>query len=593
MINSVFWDVFEQYREGDSNAYDLLNRLSQMYFEVSNEMYNKLSVWLTKYRPSLNILHFIEFTTAEDIEKQLLAFPPTEEGIHATNAYVMKTLREDPRFKHNPLAIAVRTGISREGQTTQILGRRGFLTDIDNDIFKFPIMMGYVLGIRKLYDSFIESRSASKHLISSDKPLKDSEYFSRRQQLICSNVRDLHFGDCGSENYIVWRVRGDRVEGDGTKLKSDLITLAGKYYLDEDTGKLKVLKSTDKHLIGKTIKVRDPVAGCKHPNPYGVCMTCVGEVGFSLPKNANLGHSFCVSVMSVLGQLILSTKHYEGSSSIVKISIPPMERDYLRADPSGNAYLFNEKLKSKKKVCLYVPIQNASGLADVRTVPDVRSLNLKMTSEFQRIRVKLDDGNVVTEQVLDVYVNSRYSSFSHEMLEYIKKYGYTTMEDGTYEINLEHWDYSQVALNLPFSHFNMSDHQTAIARCLESVKDKTEKRIRYISPEDKLIELHDLVNREITVNLSVLGIVLYASMIVDGPAGNYDLPKAWTPRHHGSLRAIMMSRSLAATMAFQGHKQTFFNPASFVNTNRLNHPFDGVIMPEIYNSDPDGALTTN
>lgn len=591
LINAVFWDVFDRYASSYVNPSDLLDRLSELYFEITNEMYNKLSVWLARYRTSLDILDFLAFTKLPDVEEYLTTRSHDGRGVDESNAFVMKMLREDPRFKTNPLAIAVRTGISREGQTTQILGHRGSLTDIDNEIFKNPIMMGYILGIRKFHDSLIESRSASKHLISSDAPLKSSEYFSRRQQLICSNVRDLHFGDCGSEKYVLWHVRGVRYEGPNKVSNGDLRTIAGKYYLDDETKTLKVVKETDTHLIGKTIKMRDPVAGCRHPNPYGLCMTCVGEVGFSLPKGANLGHSFCVSMTSILGQLILSTKHFDGSANIVKIVIEPGMREYLKSDPTGNAYLFSEKLKNKKSVKINVPSIQAPGLADTRTVDDVRSLNLKMTSDFSRLRMTTEDEKGETKVWLDVFVNSRQASFSHEFLDYVKRTGYRIADDDTYEIDLAGWDFAKVALALPFSHFNMANHQTAIAQCLESIKDKSEKRIRYIAPEDKLVELHDLVNREISVNLSVLSVVLYSSMIVDGEQGNYDLPKAWTTKYHGAMRAIMLSRSLSAQMAFQNHRQTFLNPNSFVQSNRIDHPFDGVILPQIYNDDPDGELT--
>ena len=121
---------------------------------------------------------------------------------------------------------------------------------------------------------------------------------------------------------------------------------------------------------------------------------------------------------------------------------------------------------------------------------------------------------------------------------------------------------------------------------LETTKDESEKRTRVVSPQDMIVQFHDLVNRRLQVNLSVLEVVLYASMAVKPEEGNYALPKAWTERGIGAMRLLLLNRSLSAQMAYQNHRRTLIEPISYISTNRMDHLFDLVLMPEVFNDHP-------
>ncbi len=121
---------------------------------------------------------------------------------------------------------------------------------------------------------------------------------------------------------------------------------------------------------------------------------------------------------------------------------------------------------------------------------------------------------------------------------------------------------------------------------LETTKDEMEKRTMVVAPTDMIVEFHDLVNRRLEVNLSVLEIVLYSSMVINAEEGNYALPKEWTESNLGAMRLVMANRSLAAQMAYQNHRQTFVDPTSYTLKNRMNHIFDHVLMPEYFNDHP-------
>lgn len=606
LINNVFWSVYDAYSSSYSDLHVLLDELSLLAYQTTNRMYNELSTRLEAHVTSLDITDFTQVTKDPVIEKMQLEaevlisqlydndFDPANKtlvaGLQATaeakldevNTAIMRQIQEAPELKENPLAIAIRTGISRLGQAMQCLGPRGFVTDVDSVIFPKPITRGYIHGIRSLYGSMIESRSAAKALMNTTKPLQDSEYFSRRQQLVTMNIRNLHMCDCGSDKYLVWHVRDKRTEG-LIELNDDLETLAGKFYLDEDTGKLKVVHKSDKHLIGKTIQLRSITAGCNHPDPNGVCYVCFGETGLALPANSNLGHSACVTMTAILGQLILSTKHHESSATVegVNLNSRPIEKKFLTAETNGNTFYLSERLKGKT-VKLLVNADNAKGLPDLRLVTDVNQVNLERTSQFEVVRIAVFDGTAEVETSLDVRVQHRFASLSHEMLAYIKRKGFQIskdIRDTRYVFDMSEWDFKDPLFVLPMRHFNMSHAQKEIAEVLESTAEEMEKRSKFVQPLNLLVEFHDLVNRHISVNLSVLDAIVYSAMVVNTDEPNYDLPKPWTSSGLGVLRLLLSNRSLSAMMGYQNHRQTFTDPSSFVVRNRLDHPFDCIFAP--------------
>lgn len=578
LINRALWSVYDTYQSTYANRQVLLDELSKMVFTITNEMYCQLSTRLEAYVTSLDITDFIAITNSGSISKALREVEPSEAGIDGISKLIQQQLNEEPEFKNNPLAIAIRTGISRMGQALQCLGPRGYLTDVDSNIFRYPIMTSYVQGIRSLYDSMIESRSSAKSLLNSTKPLQDSEYFSRRQQLICQNVKNLHLGDCGSKEYQLWHVSDVKYEGTTQTSKGDLPTIAGKYYLDEETNTLKVVKVTDRHLIGKTIKMRSVIAGCQHPDPYGVCEVCYGETALAIPANSNLGHIACVSMTAIIGQLILSTKHFDGSSVVEGIVLKPLEKKYLSAALNGNDYYLNDRLEGKD-IKLYFNIHEATGLPDIKMVNDVTALNISRLSEFSEMSISVTDNKGTEITTLNVSVNNRNSSITHELLKFVKEKGYRITDKGMYEFDMNGWDYTKPITSLPLTHADMSSHQSEIAKLLESTVKEMETRNNVISPKAMLVEFYDLVNRRLQINLSVLEIVLYSSMVVSAIDDNYDLPKPWTENGLGVMRLLLLHRSISAQMGFQSQRETFTDPNSYTQTNRMSHIFDSAILP--------------
>ena len=574
LLGSVMWSVHDTYiKEGPVDR----DYLARLVYETTNVMYNDLSHKLEEYVVSIDITDFLEVTEHPDVVDILNTLNPDQHSIDLAYNKLNDLLTDPVKLKNNPIAKATQADLVNKNQVLQCVGPRGFLTDIDSVIFPVPVMRGYVKGLRLFHDSLVESRSAAKSLYFSKDPLQDTEYFSRRLQLLCQIVQNLHHGDCGSKEYLTWKVNPPVIKDGKSVYDGDLKHLLGKFYLDEETNTLMSIKATDKHLYGKTLQIRSPVAGCAHPDPHGICSVCFGELSYSVPANTNIGHMCATSMTQKSSQSVLSVKHLDGSSIVEGIVLTPDGRLFLGVTSDQNSYLVNP-VKRDNGLNIIINSFEASGLTDINLVSDVKELTISRVSEIEYIGFQSDNTEEIITPV-SVSINNRLASLTHGFLDYIKTHGWVVNEKGNFVVNLKDWDFTKPILTLPQKHFNMSDHSSNIATMIESrVKELTD-RLSTSTPSDTLVELFELVNSKLNVNIAVLEVILYAAMVVSPEKNDYRLPKPGTDKCIGVASITIPSRSLSAAMAYEYHRQVIVNPASFFNDNRPSHPMDVFMCP--------------
>lgn len=587
LIGNACFDVHDVYvkdfmaylPEGMVPEIELRDRLARMSYEITNRIYNDLSYRCEEYVTTFDITDGMKLLAHPRIRKannELDADNPSREEmerqINFAYSEIEDVLMHDEAYRDNPICQAVRTKTVKLQQIKQSLGPRGFLTDIDSNVFPRPVMRGYLRGLRSNHDLLVESRSAAKSLAFTEKPLQDAEYFSRRLQLVTQIVRNLHVGDCGTKEYLDWHVR-----------KGDLRHLDGKYYLLDD-GALKAIRTHDKHLIGRTLKLRS-VIHCAHEDPYGICSTCFGESYMAIPARTNVGHACCSRLGQEASQNVMSVKHFDGSSAVTGVVIDPYTRNYLKASTDGMSYLLSDNLKGKQ-VKMMVKAENAPGLSDILVVDVVNKLPVGRVSEMFQFALSITTparGPMPETHEnaprLNVGQPRRPASMTYEFLRYVKQTGWEIDSLGNYVIDLAGWDASLPMLTLPLKHYNMSDHSNAVADMLESSVEEMERRDNHVEASALLIEFHDLVNQKLSMNLAINEVVIYGTMIMSAENGDYRLPKPWTNSGFGVMKKTMMYRSMGAGMAYQNHRQILTNPETFNIKTCPDHPMDGILMP--------------
>ena len=170
-------------------------------------------------------------------------------------------------------------------------------------------------------------------------------------QFIGMEVENLHFGDCGTDQYMVFQVQANRPG----YVMTDLELLQGMYYLNEETNHLEMITKASTHLYGKTIKLRT-IMGCKHKDPKGVCSTCLGAISRNIPRYRNIGHYATVSLMEIISQLVLSTKHHVASAAASSLILSDYNKRYLKLMKDGLALgLSDNMFKHYRSVKLVLP----------------------------------------------------------------------------------------------------------------------------------------------------------------------------------------------------------------------------------------------
>jgi hypothetical protein len=574
VIFSIYDWAAQNLSEGDRE--DLREMLARMSYRITNNIYNDFSYRSEEYVTSVDITHFHQIFMHPEVQTAYATATHNSAGVGTIYAAIDAGMK-DLAGKGNQLAEMYESGLIKKDQLKQCVGPRADVTDTNRKIFGRTIMRGYYEGICNIAESLQESRSASKSLEQSKETLQKTEYFARRLQLVSMSVENLHHGDCGTGRYLRWKVRGPQFTEGRMTYGGDLKNLVGKYYQDPVTQQLKVIRATDEHLVGQMINIRS-VLHCQHPDPAGLCSTCLGELSLSVPKYSNIGHLASTYMTQQSTQGVLSTKHYDANAQLEAIVLSDADKPYLKVSSNKNSYLLSDNLRNKR-VTLVIGASAAKNLPDILEVEDVRRLSIARISELKQINLRVNDGKQTIEPTLEVHEKDRLSSITHELLQHIKVRNWTLSADGHYEIDMAGWDFTKPILTLPARQFSMGDHSRGIAAFLESSVEAIAERDRFTNPEALLIDLFTYVNNRLSVNLAMLEIPYYASMIVSAETFNYSLPKPWTESGLGVMRRTMDYRSLSVRLAYERHGDVILNPDSFAVHNRPDSPFDMLFAP--------------
>lgn len=562
-----------------------MEQMSLIAYQTQNELYNDMTTRLKSYVSTISILDFIDVVEHPEIKEANENVKPTQLSIDQTYNKIWTVLTREGELMGNTVARMAKSGLVSEGQIKQCVGPRGFLTDIDSNIFKRPVLSGYVRGLRTLYDSMVESRSASKALMFAKDPVAESEYFNREMQLIASTLTRLHRGDCGSKEYVFFKIRSS----------ADLSLVAGKYHLLED-GSLKAIAADDRHLYGKMVQLRS-VLKCHHSDPYGVCSTCFGSLADNVPDHTNIGHVSVTVMCEKISQNVLSTKHLDGSSKVDEFEVSEYDRQYIRSGmdvevkkrvggdevEQSTVIKLSERLTGRNPEMILAEHQ-ASNLSDIDYV-DIKKLAPSNVTELTEVKLYVDDDEGFREDVtVPVSMGARRSWLSAEALVYIKKKGFKLSQQGNYQIDLSEWDVDLPLFQLPLKHTDMVQYMKTIKSFImaagEPAKTKSQKTLRDFPTVDRgLVEFYNLINSKLKVNIAHLETIILSAMIRSEADHDHRLPRPISEGELGSYRRNMEMRSLGISMAYERQAKRLTDVRSFIYRKRPDSPFDNLLAP--------------
>jgi hypothetical protein len=564
--------------------------LFKLMYLITNNLYNVCSVNFLNHISSMDIVEFIDILQNDRIKEIKAKGDYSQKGIKKVQKEIANEIKNSPDFKHNYVSINSKSGLVKEQQLVQCIGPWGFPMDVDSFPFTTPIISGYIEGLSKLYDSLTESRTASMALQYQDNPLKDTETYSRKNQLLGLQIERLHRTDCGSTQYH-YRVINDDIE---------LVNMDGIYRWDKDENKLiPIDPNQDKHLIGKLVAIRSPFH-CKHPDPNGICEVCFGRLSKNVVAGTNIGQQTVVSMNSVISQLVLSTKHHIGSGQVANIVLRGDMDRYFRVTKNGLGYLLNPDIivntlrslnyksainKNDYFIIFSFKSDSLKNISDAINIDNLNNLSPDRVTSISSVKYELysksQPDKYIASTNLEIAFQGRKAYMSREFLKYMKNSkNWKVSFRGNYDVNISDFPIDEPLFFIPPKQFNTIAYSDIIQNLLGgAVNDKKER-----DENTNIASFFELfastVYEKMVFHFSVLQTIFYSILVTSSKDNEGALPKPWTDSGIGVYETTMLIRSLSPALLYKGVNRYFTSPVSFLQTNRPDHPMDYLILPQ-------------
>lgn len=236
---------------------------------------------------------------------------------------------------------------------------------------------------------------------------------------------------------------------------------------------------------------------------------------------------------------------------------------------------------------LMISKNEASNLADVLMIENLHGYPPSSATEMTKIGLVRQVDGVDVGDVLTVSLYNRKASLSLEVLKHVKKVQWQPDDRGNIVIDLDGFDHTQPFLTLPYKHVNMYEVMKRIQSFLHSGSDTEGSKLSsdkvgftsktYLKNYENVIEgvvaTASLINEKINLPLVHCEVLAYAMTIKSAQRKDYNLPKPGYLGQFEKYNKLMHSRDLAGTMAFEKQHEPFANPASFLYTERNDHPY--------------------
>lgn len=575
----LIWHIYDYLEPSGTSIWPI----TEKFCRVNNNIYNMSCVKLQEYVTSVSLHDVIEILSDPDLleaKRQYrvvedapryneLAFQNAIENIYKVLNDIMYSRPE--YMSSNGIKKLAMLGLLNKGNMNQFAGIRGYCSDVEKSVFHLPIGTCFAEGMNNLYDLGVESRSASTADMMAEEPLEQSEYFNRRIQLATSVILgvDNTHKSCTGFLTVPYLVFGN-----------DYTLLKGKYHMVNGVPEL-IWDSID-HLVGKVIHLRSLLAcGCR--NVQYVCPTCLGKVAVVVPPETNLGFMLSTILCSAISQIILSTKHYLGSSSNKQFVLNMLQEKWFRINPKtpNDIYLRDD---IQKNITLELDSKALQHLDQINHI-DVRELSPPTISQFTTLLISMldKDGEVVGEyDILRFDLNGGQLHLTHDFLEYIKLNGWNTSKKTTM-FNLSEWNTHKPIFGIPRKSDDIMSFFEVVKSFMDPEKETRVKVTDYATRGQALTEMITLLRRRLnettgeSFNIIQVESFLRAAMMVNFNKREYRLPHPSEEFQFVKLRQAIMYRSFTSMLAYQGQYESILSTHWQTDVPETDHMMDNIL----------------
>lgn len=540
MQSAAYRELVEMYPERR-------NEITLRMFYTVNEYNQFILANLAEWHSSIDLFQLAELMEQPEIKKITdfdirpeMGTDVIEKLVADANKELCNLISKRGKLKSNVLLPYMESGMLNTNQLMQLMISLGVRTDINDMVVLYPIATSYIKGLRDIRDYVVDSLASKKSHFYNSVAVRDSQYFSRKQHLLTSVITRVYPGNCGTTTTVPFTVTLENYK-----------FLVGKIVKGEDGNEYMLDKNNLPEHIGKRVDMFSP-GTCLHTDGY--CEHCGGLMSKYLPKELNVGILSATIVVKDITQLILSSKHFSKTNSIVyKI---PEDGLQLFSRKNNEIYWRKEMRDILSKATIGFLLRDVCPINDLTLLSeDDTSINEEKFSSPTYMVLKIDGADDIE---LPLTVNNATPFLSSEMLFYMKERIVDIVQDETmvwipmdkFNINLSMFR-SVVANNSMMAYMKKAASflQTDIGR--------------YTSFTDALEDFSTIIYSKVGVHIIHIETMLKAYMVTSQL--NYDVPVVRDP---GNVRfqinpRIVKNRTVSGELAFQCFMQYISYPGTF------------------------------
>ena len=549
--------------------------VSEIAYRQSIEISNFEAARIAPYAGSIDLLEGIEIVRHPKIieAKKICKNDPSK--ISEAYKLIEKTIMKDPTLNHNNLARACRNKTVKMGQVLQSI-MRGKSSEPDGKLFDIHIHTGYLEGNYDPFDFASESRSAPKAQAGTEAPLQDSSYMARRFQLLMSSVRKIVGYDCGQTDYEEWPVQPAEFDEGNMIYPGGINFMKGKYFFDTELGREVEITGKEEHLNGKIIKLR-LLKNCKNTDAHTVCAKCFGGLSRNYYSHQNLGHACSTTFTERVIQNTLGIKHLTASSQGEGIKYNSISIHFFRKTRKTTHYVLQPMLK-KMDLKITLRMSEAIQLVDIVKMHNLSDVRVNKMTRINEIRVDYVEKGTPLFAHVPINQKSISAFVTADFIRYIIENPWETTVDNDFQIDMKNWDYDKAVFAIPEMEKSDAEHGKEVGRLIESNMSSIQDRQNPESAISTLQELFELATSKMDIQLSCLEVMLYALMVPS--RNNPSMARGWSNPVLSVARNLIVSRSLSAAYAFQGHVDFMLHPKAFFPHFRPDSDFDVFFAPK-------------
>jgi len=555
------------------NKYDIFD-IGKAIYEVTNLVYNYVDNNLLRYSNTGSLHDIAEVLSDPTITKAKQDYydkissddimgREVEEAIAVANDKVADVLYNKSTLSEtNNLKKMCRADIARKGGMLQLVGIRGFLQDINGEVFPTPINRGYAEGFPSLYDCATESRSAARALLNNMIPLQQSEWFNRQMQLVCSTIMSIKGDTCKGFKTLPYIVPPNHMG-----------LLEGKFHMVD--GKAVLVDETLEE--GTVIQLRT-LMGCNNHDPQTRCKTCIGLSSYFIPPGTNLGFTLCTNICAILSQLLLSTKHYEGSASNNVLELNSIGLKWLKLYAKDPGKVYMTASAARRNPWIRIPIESVKQLGNIHTT-SVAELSPAAVTHVKGLSISPSDRkgeNTMMYDDISTTVCGSGSALSAELLQYLKENGWE-MHTRYIEFQLSGWDHTKPLMVTPRRGDNIFLYQQEVKSFFMPEQNSDTGITSCRTPGRALSEIVQLLEKRFKFNIINAEIYVAACMVEEASGTAYRLPRASMDFYFEDAMTLLQNRTVSSMLANQDQHNAVTRPELYMPVKRQRHMLDPIL----------------